>query len=345
MPFYSYFEEIFIILQAQHNNIVVMAGYIAIHVLVVILRLTIFLGYRGHNMWLSADLSKPLNAISEANGIRSQLLRRIANDYIVAAKKNAPRAPLDAILDKHVLGLSVIGWRYTGISLWTDRLETGLIFIGIILMLIFPEYAIVYGILAVAGFVLLKLVSAIYDCGCAKQLLVSDIKMYVEREIGQFFAGHTAGAILQFKDEVVAAIDRQAALFTHLQSLAELPRALEYMQKSNDRYALHHEAFLAQTQIIKDTQAALEESLAAYEDTLQNMVQAMGGGMGTAIQMHGQKAAETLTAALQSHVKLMGKSNRETIAAVTSLIEQLNAQSRDISANLRVLHERMEESV
>ena len=38
MPFYSFFEEIFLILQAQHNNIIVMAVFIALHVLAAILR-------------------------------------------------------------------------------------------------------------------------------------------------------------------------------------------------------------------------------------------------------------------------------------------------------------------
>ena len=352
MPFYHIFEEIFFTLQAQHNNIVVMAAFIVLHLIVAVLRLTVFLGYRGHNMWMTA--AKEITSLSEVSSIRSGLLRRIAGDYIAVAEKNAPRVPLSAIIDKHVSDLSLAGWRYNGITLWTQGLESGLIFLGIILALIFPQYGVVYGILAVTGFLLLRLAAAFFDYDTARQLLIADIHLYVEREIGHFFAGHVASAMSRFKEDVSEAIDRQSVLLrgaveklssdlipalSYLGRLENLPKAIENMQQSNERYALHHEAFISQTQIIKDAQTSLESSLSSYETTLQNIVQTMGSGLGTFIQMHGQTAAAGLT----EHITRMSEINRDTIDAITVLIEQLTAGNRDISTQLRALHERIED--
>lgn len=359
MPFYSLFEDIFITLQAQHNNVALMAFYLIIHGLVITLRVVVFLAYRGHNILITMDMSptKALNILSDTERLRSPLLRRIVNDYIAAAEKNAPRVPLDAIIDKHVLDLSFMGVRYAGISQWTEKLDGGLIFLGIILALIFPQYGVIYGIIAVVGFVLLKLVASLFDYNVATKLLSADINIYVEREVGQFYAGHTAGAVLKFKEEVAEAIDRQSVLLrgaveklssdlipalSHLGVLVELPKAMEYMRQSNERYAVHHEAFLAQAQIIKDIQAALEVSLSSYEATLQNLVQTMGNSMGTFIQYHGQSATDSLNAAINDHINRVAAANQETVSTIQALMGQLTTQSQHISTNLRALHEQIQ---
>ena len=360
MPFHSFFEEIFLIMQAQHNNIVVMAIFIALHVLTVILRAAVFMNYRGQNLWLARELhpARALKALSDVGDIRNPLLRRIVADYIAAAEKNAPRVPLDAIVNKHILALSLAGWRYSGIGQWIEKLDNSLILLGLALALIFPEYAVVYGLLALSGFILLKLAAAFLDYNTARQLLAGDIHLYIEREVGQFFAGHTAGAILKFKEEMAEGMDRQSVLLrgaveklsadlvpalNHLECLADLPKALENMLQSNNRYAIHHEAFMAQAALIKDIQTALESSLASYETTLQSLIQDMGNGLGTFIQMHGQTATAGMTEALQTHIARAAEGNQETITAMTALVNQLTAQNRDISAHLRTLHERIDD--
>ena len=360
MPFHSFFEEIFLILQAQHNNIIVMAVFMALHVLAAVLRAVVFMNYRGQNLWLARELhpARALKTLEDTGDIRNPLLRRIVADYIAAAEKNAPRVPLDAIVNKHVLALSLAGWRYSDISRWIEKLDNSLIFLGLVLALIFPDYVIVYGLLAVSGFMLLKLAAAFLDYDTARQLLTDDIHLYVEREVGQFFAGHTAGAILQFKEEMAEAMDRQSVLLrgaveklsadlipalNNLECLADLPKALENMQQSNNRYAIHHEAFMAQAAVIKDIQTALESSLASYETTLQGLIQDMGNGLGTFIQMHGQAVSAGMTEAMQAHIARAIEGNQETITAMTALVDQLTAQNRDISAHLRTLHERIDD--
>ena len=346
---FIFFETIFQTLQIQQNNIIVMAVYLSIHVLVIALRVIVFFGLQGHNLWMSANLppAKGLKTLSDAKNIRSSLLRGIVRDYIAAAEKNAPSVPLSHIVDRHVLSLNLLGWRYFGIINLTNKLENGLIFIGIILALVFVEYSVVYGILAIGGFVLMKLSASIFDVDNACAILKADINLYVEREVGQFFAGHVALAMNRFKEDVSEAIDRLGTDFIpvleKLSLLKDLPKAIDSMQESNERYILHHDTFAAQSKMLKDNQKTLESSLASYEATLQSVVQGLGDGMGAFIKMHGQAAANGFSDVLEKQVSQIVSSNQDTLKAIQLLSQQLSNQNRDISTNLRLLHERIED--
>ena len=351
---YDYFNEIFLFLYNRDNNVVIMAAFIALHGLIIVLRLGLFLSYRGHNMWLAMDMapSRALEKKADVVKIKSSLLRKIVVDYMQAAEKNAPRVPLDAIVDKHVLDLSFLGLSFAGISRWIDKFDNGLLLLGVALAFIFPDYGTIYGLLAVSGFVTLKIAGALFDFETARQVLKNNVHLYVEREAGQFFASHMASAIARFKEEMSEAADRQSLLLSgaveklgadlipvlnNLQCLSGLPKALEIMLQSNDRYSIHHEAFLAQAKIIQDTQYALEASLASYETTLQNLVQNMGGGMGAFIQLHGQNAAANLNEVMQTHMNHIMENNRQTVSAITNLLEQLTDQMRALNERITEL--------
>ena len=360
LSYLSIFEDLFNILQVQQNNIIVMAIFVAIHILNIALRIAVFIGLRGYDLWLATNLSssKSLKTLSEVKSIRSGLLRTIVNEYVYAAEKNAPRVPLDHIVNKHVSALNLIGWRYTGIIKLVNKLDNGLVLIGIALALVFVDYAVVYGLIAVAGFIILKIIASIFDCESAKDVLKADIHLYVEREVGQFFAGHVALVINRFKEDVSDAIDRQSSVLRsaveklgtdfipvmeNLYCLKDLPAAVEDIQQSNERYALQYDTMIAQSQMIKDSQKALEASVTSYEISLQNFVQSMGDGLGTFIQMHGQAASKGIVTVLEGHVKSMESGNKDTMNAITALLEQLTNQNKDISTHLRLLHERINE--
>ena len=331
-----------------------MTVFVVLHVIAIVMRVAVHVGYRSQNVLLNMDLSRPLAVLDDAKTIKSGLLRRVVSDYIIAARKNAARVPLAAIVDRQVLAMSFWGWRYAGIKLWVERLDSGLVLLGLILAIIFTEFAAVYGLLTAIGFILLKLASAFFEFDSAQQMLVDDITLYVEREIGSFFAGHTSSALLELKGGLAAAIDHQSKLLSetmekinnnlsHLTELSMLSKAAETMAQSSDRYAIYHEAFIEQANMIKQGQEAFEKGLLSYEETLKHLVQTMGDGMETFIHMHGNNAAKNLNETLSTNITRITGSNQETLRAISALVEQLNTQNRDISAHLRALHERIAE--
>ncbi|MCL1997355.1 MAG: hypothetical protein FWG65_01155 [Turicibacter sp.] len=299
---------------AENSEYVVLA-YMIIHVLVVVLRLLTFISMRGINTLMQRDLIKPLKAITEAVSIKSSLLRRIVSDYRISASKNAPSVPSAAIVDKHITNLSILGLRYSGINSWTDKLENSLVLLGIVFMLAFTANAPAFAIIAGLGFIVTKFSNSFFDYETARKLLAADIVIYLEREIGQFFASHITNAVTNFEKEMATVTENQAQqirqaieklsadiipALTHLGVLVNLPKAMETMQQSNDRYAMHHESLINHAQIIEDTQKALESSLAAYETTLQTIVQTMGAGFGAFIDLHTQNATKTITEAIET---------------------------------------------
>lgn len=351
MPFYTYFEDIFMFLYQFDNLVAIAAVFILLHVFVILMRVIVFLGYRAHNIMISMDLApaKSLKTKGDAMAVRSSLLRRISADYLACAEKNAPRVPLEALVNKHVHTLSFIGWPYQGIIRCIEKLDNSLILLGIALAFIFDDYLIVFGLISILGFVIMKLASAFFDFRTAKETLIYDIHFYIEREVGQFYAGHTASAITKFKEEMTEAVDRQSVLLrgaieklntdlipilSGLKCLEDLPKSLVAISESNDKYAVYHEAFLTQANIIKSTQAALETSINSYETTLQNLVQTMGSGIGAFIKLHGQESAQGLTTVMQEHINLISENNRQANSATTELLSQL-------AGYLRVLNERI----
>ena len=350
----QYLENISAFLYIRENNVVIMIVFAILHVLAIVLRVAVHLGYRSHNVVLNMDLSRHLTVLDDVKTIKSSLLRRVVSDYIIAARKNAARVPLAAIVDRQILSLSFWGWRYAGIKQWVDRLDNGLVLVGLILAVVFTEFAAIYGLLTAMGFVLLKITSAFFEFDSAKQMLVDDIILYVEREVGAFFAGHTTGALRELKEGLTASTDHQNKLFSetmekintnlaHLSELASINKAAETMAQSSDRYAVYHEAFIEQAKIIQQSQEAFEKGLLSYEETLKHLVQTMGDGMETFIHMHGNSAAKNLNETVSANITRISGSNQETLRAVTALVEQLNTQNRDISAHLRALHERIAE--
>jgi chromosome segregation ATPase len=68
-----------------------------------------------------------------------------------------------------------------------------------------------YGVLAVGGFLLFRLMTAFFDFRTAYSILSSNLLIYLEREVGQFYTSDTGAALLRLKSDLVEAITRQTA--------------------------------------------------------------------------------------------------------------------------------------
>jgi hypothetical protein len=281
-------------------------------------------------------------------------------EYKRTAEKNAARVPLSAIVDRYVQTLSVLGINIAALGRWVATMDNGLLGVGIILTLIFNEYRVVYGLLTLMGFLFSKFGSAFFNLESSRQYLTHGLTLYVEREVGPFFAGHTSAALMKLKDSTSEALDRQslllhnaidkfatesAAALTPLSALVALPAAVETVTHSNDRYATHHEAFLAQSKIIEQVQSGLSVALSAYETSLQTLVQSMGESLGAFIQLHSQNASHALNESLQTQMTRVLHSNQETVDAIRTLLQEQTHQGQEITNQLRLLHERMHENL
>jgi hypothetical protein len=415
---YAYFNQLFDILNTRDHHVAIMAVYVSLFAAAVLLRIVACMAYRSA-LLLFRQTAKDIASKDEIKKIKYAPLRKIAAEYIRIADKSVSRIPTSALVDRQVSSMSLVGWRYVSVMPFVEALDIGLVFVGLILTLSFGEYAFMYGALAAAGFVLVRLFAAFFDFRAARDQYADEMLIYVEREIGRYFAADAGGAVLRLKDELANAIVTQSAvlkdavdrigsrmaeavaerltglnnhlaeliagwekalseagrlqgqanasaekmqvssnnlqsasdlLARHLQGhssamteqLSALVSAVESVKESNGKALSVNESLLSQSKYIERNQQALEASLQSYESVLQGLTRSVGDGLGAYFKLNAQNAAQSMNDTLAGNVERIAASNREVLQGMEALFEQLRGQSRDISANLLSLHERIQ---
>ena len=181
--------------------------------LLVILRIGAHLHFRGALFAFHSDARKEINIREDMRKIKNKLLRKTVAEYIRMAERAVTTAPTRQLVERSVANMSFFGWRYESLLPFLEGMEMGLLWIGLILAIVFSSYAFVYGLLAVILFVVLRLIAAFFNVRNAWRELVDEIILYIDREIGRFFASDTGGAILRLKNDLTEAIDRQSVAY------------------------------------------------------------------------------------------------------------------------------------
>jgi len=208
----QYVKTLVEILGKPENLLYVFASYLGVCIIIVILRIIVYLGYQAH-FGLFRLNAKPIGARSELDKTRQGLLRNIIADYIRVAEKNTSGVHLTAIIRKYMLKISFIGWRYESMERFILGIEPMLPVMGIALAVLFyndSTYGVIFGVAAVGVFVLIRLFAGLFDFQLVADRLSAELTEYVEREVGQFYAGDFGTVLLRFKNEVTNALKSQA---------------------------------------------------------------------------------------------------------------------------------------
>jgi hypothetical protein len=208
---YIYFEQLFDLLHNRDINIIIMTVYISCFAAAIALRIVACMHFRSLLLRFRLDI-KEIRTKDDIKKLRFGLLRRVIADYIRMAEKNANRIPTAALTERAVAGLSMAGWRYTGIMPFTEALENGLVLVGLVLALLFTDFTVVFGILAVGGFLLTRLAYAFFDFRSARNSLNDELLIYIEREIGPLYPIETGLAAAFPKRELKEAMEKIGAM-------------------------------------------------------------------------------------------------------------------------------------
>jgi len=192
------------------------------------------------------------------------------------------------------------------------------------------------------------LMASLFDTRTAMSSLIEDIIIYVEREIGQFFASDASSVIARMQvsyDNFCSTIKNLDAASSNLAKQLQENTFTAFLQSMHDNilmYAQNQETFIKLSKYIERNQEELEQSLHSYESTLQNMTRQMGDGLGAFFQVHAQSTAQVMNDALQANIGRVLGANQELIQRVTAVLEDMRGQNRDISSHLLSLHEKLE---
>ena len=196
----------------QANITYVFGAYLGVCALVVVLRIIVCVGYQTH-FGIFRINAKTINSRSELDKARMGVLKNIIPDYIRVAEKNTSGVHLTAIIRKYMLRLSFIGWSYDSMERFILGIEPMLPVLGLALAIIFfkyENYSVIFGVAAVGVFAVVRLFAGLFDFQLVSAKLASELEEYVEREVGQFYAGDFGTVLLRFKNEVTNALKNQA---------------------------------------------------------------------------------------------------------------------------------------
>lgn len=298
----------------------VMTAYLAMGALTVALRIIASVGYQSA-LTLFYFCAKDLNSKADLKDTVFRTLNKIVRDYIKAAEKNVSSINIHAIANKHISRLGLLGWSYAGIGKLAAGLEQGALLLGLILAFVYDEYRFAFALVAVAMFLILRLLAAFFDFANVRDRLTDEVAEYVGREVGQFYAGtgDYGAAILRFSGDLQALLkgygEHMSAQITALnETAARLADVGAGTAKST-------ETVERQLQYIERNQELLEKTVQQYEVGLVEITKKLGDGLGSIIDYHVQTAYGAINESVQNNLNKIVTSNSELLVRIQQLLE------------------------
>ena len=333
MDIQAFFGAIFNALNRQDNHVIIMAVYLALVAFAIVLRIAAHLHFRGSLIAFHADARKEIKAKSDVANIKCRLLRKTVAEYIRIAERAASAAPTAQIVERTVANMSFFGWRYESIIPLVESLDTGFIWVGLVLALAFNEYAFMYGALAVLAFVITRMFAAFFNANTARRQLIDEMHLYIDREISRFFASDHSGAIIRLKNDLTDVIAKQSA--THKETMENIGHIMATaMGKVSENMTA------ATNTIGPSVAAAMDKKLINMNDTLTTTLKNWEKALGEAAKLHiamnesSEKLSHTSTR-LQSSSELLathmqGHSSALSTQLVT-LVDAIGAMKESVN--------------
>ena len=203
---YNFFNNLFTTLNHQDNHIIIMAVFFGVVAFTVLLRILSHIHFHAALAAFNKDAKKPIERMEDLRKLKSGPLTKAIIEYKRTAEKAVTQVPAQRLADRQVATMSFLGWRYDGMAPFIIELERAVLWIGLILAVVFSDYAFVYGVLALVLFLISRAAAALFDFQGARAQLACEIATYIEREVSRFYATETGGAVLRLKDDLTGAI-------------------------------------------------------------------------------------------------------------------------------------------
>ncbi|MCL2188880.1 MAG: hypothetical protein FWC16_08150 [Defluviitaleaceae bacterium] len=343
-----FFNELFSVLNRQDNHIVILAVYLCIAVAVIILRIMAKVRFGAALMAFRRD-AREIKGRDDVKKFRNALLRNTVAAYKSVADKAVSRIPTNQLIERQVQGISILGWRFTSLAAFIEGFESGLLWVGLLLAVVFADFAHVYGVAAVAVFLLMRVFIAFFDFRATRSALCDELHIYIEREVGRFYASDSGGAVLRLKTELAEAQNRQTEALSA--ALAQLTTALtanaanlgksisETTKGINTQIAEAINATLPAVKTEFDAGATAWQNALAEAAAIQTATNNAASGMEKAGGKL-QSAAELLATHLQGHSAALSDQLLQLVRAVDAVKAQQDAliqQAQYIESNQQTL--------
>jgi len=329
----NFFENTFNTLNQQDNLIVIMVVYLTLAVITITLRIVAHVHFSGSIMAFQLDTRKEIKNKSDVSNLKNGLLRKAVEEYIRTAENAVTAVPTRQIVERAVAKKNLLGWRYNNAIPFIESMEIGLLLVGLVLTIAFTQNAFVFGSLTAIVFLLTRLCTAFFNAKGAKAQLTDDIHLYIEREIGRFFASDTSGTILRLKNDLTDAISKQSATYKEtMENIGHImATALDKVSDSMTE---------ATNSIGPSVAAAMDEKLINMNDTLTDTLKNWEKALAEATSLHTsmnqsserlshaseklQSSSELLSTHMQGHSNALSNQLVTLVNAIDGIKESVN---------------------
>ena len=335
----NFFSDIFTTLNHQDNQPIIMAVFFGVAALLVLLRIMAHIHFRAVLISFRSDAKKEIHGLDDLRKLKNALLVKIVAEYKRVAEKAVTQVPASQLVNRQIATMGFLGWRYEGMLPFVIELERALLWIGLILAVVFPEFAFVYGVMAVVLFLIVRAAGAFFDFNGAREQLGDEILIYVEREVGRFYASDTGGAVLRLKNDLTDAFvtlsnSLEDIMANMADSLSETTTAIGNTMAETTTYI--GETMTEATKAVGPAlAAAMDEKLinmnANLSHTLERWEAALGEGVRLQTAMNDtsdrlaqsslklQSSSELLSKHLQGHSNALSEQLVALVSAVDSV--------------------------
>jgi len=326
---YNFFSNLFTNLSREDSQVAIMIVFFVVAIVTVLLRIISHIHFRAALLSFRSDAKKPIEKIEDARKLKNSHLIKIITEYKRVADKAVTHVPAAQLVNRQLATMSFIGWRYDGMLPFVLELERAILWIGLILAIVFTEYAFVYGVLAVVLFLIVRASAAFFNFNGAREQLAEEILIYVEREIGRFYASDTGGAVLRLKNDMVDAIGSMAVSLEGI--MGNMTTSLSETASTMSKNLADTTAAIGLT--MTESTASIGSSIAnALEDKLINM----NAKLSTILESW-EKAltqAVTLQTAMNDTSDRIGQSSLRLQSSAELLSKHLQGHSNALSEQL-----------
>ncbi len=308
----TFFNDMYLFLNNTNNNFAIFVTFAAICLILVVVRIGLYFAYKAHDT-LFAMSAKPVTSLKDIDAIKFGFLKAVIKDYMKTAEKHVNAIPVGAVVDKHMLKMSLLFVSYDSLGRFVTSFENSMIFAGILLAVVFKDYALSYALAALAVFVIFRLSDLVFDFALLRDRLKSAISEYVLREIGQFFVADATSAMLRFKTDLTASITVQS------QAMQEAIKALG--RELTDTMKLTYTQMDKVASSFAETAKMLDTGLKSYSSTINSHAVSLTNQM--------QTISEMVTG-----LKNIGDKNAVYSEAVTKQLQYIEANQKLLSDSL-----------
>jgi len=326
----DFLHELFDSLSHHDNHVIIMTVYLSLILAAIILRVAAHLHFRGALLAFRLEARGEIKHQSDVASIKNGLLRKTVAEYIRIAERSVMGVSTGHLVNRAVGGMSLAGWKYENIIPFVEAMDGGLLLVGLVLAVVFGEHAFVYGVLAVCAFLLTRLTAAFFNARGAREQLADEMLIYIEREIGRFFASDAGGAVLRLKNELTDAIDRQTQTYKEALAaiskvmageLKEVSKTHETLGEATERLATSGARLQSASDLLASHMQGHSNALSEHLLTLINAIETTKEGLETVAI--GQKDIASQVAYLASNQRALDASLASYEASLQNLTQSL----------------------